>query len=149
MIVSRTYMGEHTFGKRGKESGRKLIVRAIPAIVSEDVWKAAQEVLCSNRIMCRRNTHEPYLLRGLIKCGLCGLTFSGLRMKAPQKDHYYRCNGRQFARGLYGTLGKKCPAKNLNGEYVDRLVWADIEAFLRNPGEILATWAEKKFSVAG
>jgi transcriptional regulator with XRE-family HTH domain len=58
-------------------------------------------------------------------------------MKAPQRDHYYRCNGRQFARGLYGVVGKKCPSKNINGDYIERVVWADIETFLRNPGEIL------------
>ena len=58
-------------------------------------------------------------------------------MKAPQRDHYYRCNGRQFARGLYGTVGKKCPSKNINGDCIERVVWADIETFLRNPGEIL------------
>jgi hypothetical protein len=28
-----------------------------------------------------------------------------------QNDHYYRCNGRQQARGLYGIDGRKCPAK--------------------------------------
>jgi DNA-binding transcriptional regulator YiaG len=94
-------------------------------------------VLRSNRIVCKRTTKQPYLLRGLIKCGLCGLTFAGWRPKPPQKDHYYRCNGHQFARGLYGVLGKKCNSKSLNGEYVEQLVWADIEAFLRNPGEIL------------
>ncbi len=57
-------------------------------------------------------------------------------MKA-QREHYYRCNGRQCARGLYGLSGKKCPSKSLNGDYVERLVWADIESFLRNPGELL------------
>ena len=41
------------------------------------------------------------------------------------------------ARGIYGLDGRKCPSKILNGEYVDRLVWADIESFLRNPCEIL------------
>src|SRR5216683_757833 len=64
-------------------------------------------------------------------------TSSGATMKAPLGDHYYRCNGRQFARGLYGDKGKLCPAKNINGDYTERLVWADVEAFLRNPGEIL------------
>ena len=137
MIVSRTYMGQHAYGKRTKNRGRKLIVREVPAIVSEQVWQAAQHVLRSNRIMCRRNRKHPYLLRGLIKCGLCGLTFSGITMRPPQLDHYYRCNGRQQARGLYGLSGKKCPAKSLNGDYVERLVWADIEAFLRNPGDVL------------
>jgi site-specific DNA recombinase len=143
MIVSRTYMGEHVFGKRTLNRSRKLIVRAVPAIVSEQEWQAAQEVLTSNRIMCRRNLREPYLLRGLIKCGVCGLSYSGLRMKPPQRDHYYRCNGRQQARGLYGITGKKCPARSLNGEYVERLVWADIESFLRNPGEILERLRER------
>ncbi len=137
MIVSPTYMGQHHYGKRSKNPNRKIIVRDVPAIVSPETWDAAQKILRSNRIISRRNTKTPFLLRGLIKCGLCGLTFSGMRMRAPQIDHYYRCNGRQFARGLYGIAGKKCPAKNLNGDYVERLVWADIESFLRNPGELL------------
>jgi site-specific DNA recombinase len=143
MIVSRTYMGEHVFGKRSKIKARKLIVRAVPAIVAADVWEAAQEVLRSNRIMCKRNRQHPYLLRGLIKCALCGLTFSGITSPPPQRDHYYRCNGRQFARGLYGRLGKKCPAKSLNGDYVERLVWADIETFLRNPGDLINRLRER------
>jgi site-specific DNA recombinase len=137
MIVSSTYMGTHAFGKRTTNPNRKLILREVPPIVPEETWKTAQEVLRSNRVICKRNTRTSYLLRGLIKCGLCGLTYSGMTMKAPQRDHYYRCNGRQFARGLYGTAGKKCPSKNLNGDYIERVVWADIETFLRNPGEIL------------
>jgi len=136
-------MGEHTFGKRARNRNRKLIVRAVPAIVSEQEWQAAEEVLVSNRIMCRRNLREPYLLRGLIRCGICGLSYSGLRGQLPQRDHYYRCNGRQQARGLYGLSGRKCPSKGLNGDYVERLVWADIESFLRNPGEILERLRER------
>ena len=136
MIVSRTYMGQHLFGRRSANRHREIIIRAVPAIVSEQTWQAAQQVLQANRIEASRNTRQSYLLRGLIKCGLCGLTFCGMRI-ARQNDFYYRCNGRQQARGLYGIDGKKCPARTLNGDYVERLVWADIESFLRNPGEIL------------
>jgi hypothetical protein len=103
------------------------------AIVSKEIWDRAQEVLRSNRIMAKRNGRIPFLLRGLIKCGLCGLTFSGSRASARQPDHYYHCNGRQFARGLYGLSGKKCSAKSINGRDVERVVWADIESFLRDP----------------
>lgn len=142
MIVSPTYMGRHLYGKRTKNKARRPIERAVPAIVPEKEWQAAQQTLGSNRIMARRNVREPYLLRGLIKCGLCGLTFSGMRIKR-QKDHYYRCNGRQQYRGLYGIDGKKCPSRTLNGDYVERLVWADIESFLRNPGEILERLRER------
>jgi transcriptional regulator with XRE-family HTH domain len=136
LIVSRTYMGEHQYGKRTVNPGRKLIIRAVPAIVSEEVWQAAQQVLKSNRLICHSGTKHQYLLRGLIKCGLCGLTFSGIIMRR-QGDHYYRCNGHAQARGLFGIDGKKCPSKHLKGDYVERLVWADIEAFLRNPGDVL------------
>lgn len=142
MIVSRTYMGQHLFGRRSANRHRKVIIRAVPAIVSEQTWQAAQQVLQANRIEASRNTRQPYLLRGLIKCGLCGLTFSGMRIKR-QNDHYYRCNGRQQARGLYGIDGKKCPARTLNGDYVEQVVWADIESFLRNPGEILERLRER------
>ena len=136
MIVNTTYMGIHLYGKRSVDKNRKPIRRSVPAIVPEETWNAAQQVLRSNLIMSKRNCAQPYLLRGLIKCGLCGLTYSGIRI-GEQKDHYYRCNGRQFARGRFGLSGKKCPSKNLNGDYVERLVWADIEAFLRDPGEVL------------
>jgi DNA-binding transcriptional regulator YiaG len=77
------------------------------------------------------------LLRGLIRCGLCGLAYSGIRKAAPQQAHYYHCNGRQFARKLYGLSGHKCPAQSLNGNVVEGLVWADIESFLLRPEEIL------------
>ena len=39
-------------------------------------------------------------IMALIRCGICGLSYSGLRAQLPQRDHYYRCNGRQQARGL-------------------------------------------------
>jgi hypothetical protein len=60
-----------------------------------------------------------------------------MRARPPQRDHYHHCNGRQFARGLYATWGRNALSKSLNGDYVERLLWANIEAFLRNPGEIL------------
>jgi site-specific DNA recombinase len=143
LLISRTYRGEHCFGKRSKNPKRVIIVRPVPPIVPVETWEVAQQVLRSNLIMSRRNVRQPYLLRGLIKCGLCGLTYSGMRMTEPQKDHYYRCNGRQFARGLYGAAGKRCPGKSINGDYVERLVWADIESFLRNPEEILGRLRER------
>jgi site-specific DNA recombinase len=145
LITSQTYMGKHIFGKRAKNPNRKPIIRAAPAIVSEETWKAAQEVLKSNRYMSPRNTRRSYLLRGLIKCGVCGLTFCGVTMNSGP---YYRCNGRQFARGVYGATGQRCPSKLINGSYVEQRVWADIETFLRNPGEILE-WLRQRLQLDG
>jgi hypothetical protein len=65
------------------------------------------------------------------------LAYSGIRKAAPQRGHYYHCNGRQFARKLYGLSGHKCLGHSLNGNVVEGLVWADIESFLLRPEEIL------------
>jgi len=135
MIVSKTYMGVHRYGKRTALRSVNIIERAVPAIVSEEQWEGAQRVLHSNRINCKRNTRRSYLLRGLIKCGHCGRTYSGMPASAPQLDFYYRCTGRQ-RRSEYDH-SKKCIGKGLNGDFVERLVWADIESFLRNPGELV------------
>src|SRR5450432_1931128 len=66
-ITSKTYMGVHEFGKRTL-SGRPVVTRAVPAIVTETVWKKAQENLKSHFIFGLRSAKTQYLLRGLIKC---------------------------------------------------------------------------------
>jgi site-specific DNA recombinase len=139
LIVSTTYMGRHTYGKRTKNKERALIVRDVPEIVSEEIWQKAQEVLESNRLFDKRNLIRQYLLRGVAKCGLCGLTFIGYGVKRPSGkiDIYYRCNGKHGTRGLYGEKGTRCPSKDINGTYLEDLVWGDIEQFLRNPEEVL------------
>jgi site-specific DNA recombinase len=116
-----------------------LVVRAVPAIVDEQLWKKAQAVLRSNQIFGKRNARNQYLLRGLGKCGLCGLTYIGLASRRPngKLDFYYRCNGKHGARGLYGEQGQRCPSKDVNGRWLEQLVWSDIDSFLRQPGPVL------------
>ena len=136
LVINRTYMGQHVFGKRSQRDCA-VIVRTVPAIVSEGTWESAQQVLCSNRYATERVGAQPFLLRGLIHCGACGLLYSGKRMANPQTDYYYRCNGRLFAHKLYGKTGQKCASPSLHGPTLERLVWADIEAFLHQPEVIL------------
>ena len=67
-------MGGHEYGKRSPRSGRETITRDVPAIVPEAVWKKAQQTLKANFLFGVRSARTQYLLRGLIKCGLCGKT---------------------------------------------------------------------------
>jgi site-specific DNA recombinase len=139
MLVSTTYRGVHQYGKRSKKPGRELIERTVPAIIAPDVWEEAQRTLRRNFRFSLRNTRRKYLLRGLVKCGCCGLTYCGTHYKTvggPDKT-YYRCNGRSQARAMYGpNHDQKCPSKALPGA-IEELVWADIESFLRDPGEVI------------
>ena len=92
----------------------------------------------SNQVFGPRNAENQYLLRGLIKCGLCNLTYVGMTNRdRAQSRMYYRCNGKQNARGIYGERGQRCPSKDVRGEGLEELIWADVEAFLRDPGPVL------------
>ena len=138
-----TYKGVHQYGKR-TESKRAVIERPVPAIVDDDLWRKAQETLRRNLLFSDRNARRKYLLRGLVKCGLCGLTYCGTAYRVGQRGErvYYVCNGKQSGRGKYGVNGRKCPSKAISGN-IEQIVWRDIEAFIRNPGPVLQQLAKR------
>ena len=139
LLVNTTYMGRHEYGKRSKDPNRQLIVRPVQAIVSEDTWQKAQKTLSDNLLFAKRNSRHQYLLRGLCKCELCGLTYIGManRRRSGKEEFYYRCNGKHGTRGIYGAHGQRCPSKEVNGDLLERTVWADVESFLRSPGVLI------------
>ncbi len=139
LIVNPTYKGIHQYGKNSKKPDREIIEREVEAIVDVDTWERAQQVLRDNMLMAKHANHHKYLLRGLIKCTLCGLTYIGTSYPAYKGGFkgYYVCSGKHNHRKLLRPGGVKCPSKAINAETIEREVWADIEGFLRNPGDVL------------
>jgi len=137
MIVNTTYKGIHQYGRRSKKQ-REIIEREFPAIVDVDIWEKAQLVLQENQIEAMRNAKQRYLLRSLVKCGTCGLNYSGTHFSGPGglPKGYYICNGKIAYQGP--TMGK-CISKNVPQEWVEDLVWSDIVSFVNDPNEILKT----------
>ncbi|GIM47581.1 serine recombinase [Collibacillus ludicampi] len=135
MIINETYKGIHHYGKRASKE-RDLILRQVPAIVSEEVWDKAQLVLRENQIESMRNAKRQNLLRGLIRCGCCGLNYGATRFPSSKGTHkpYYICNGKTTYRGPY--LGK-CPSRNIPAEWIEKKVWDACLAFIENPGEAM------------
>jgi transcriptional regulator with XRE-family HTH domain len=129
-------MGIHEFGKR-TVSERPVVSRAVPAIVTEATWKKAHKTLQDNFLFGKRSARNQYLLRGLIKCGLCGLTYIGVAANRPngRREFYYRCNG-AHSPSVYSKLGR-CKSKVVRGDDLERQVWSDVESFLRNPEPVL------------
>jgi site-specific DNA recombinase len=64
------------------------ITVAVPAIISSALWQQAQKKRLMNEQTAFRNSHRPYLLRGLLVCGVCGRTLQG---RAQNECAYYRC----------------------------------------------------------
>jgi len=142
LLTNTTYMGRHEYGKRTRSS-RKTVVRAVPAIVSEQTWKKAQEALRTNFLFGKRSGTKLYLLRGLIKCAVCGRTYIGSCSSRPngKQGFYYRCNGMHTPILRRGE--ERCNAKAVRGDVLEQQVWADVEAFVRNPAEVLAQLQEQ------
>ena len=81
---------------------------------------------------------NQYLLRGLIKCGLCGRTYIGVAANRPngKREFYYRCNG-AHSPAVFSPKGKCC-SKAIRGDELEQQVWIDVETFLRNPDPVLS-----------
>lgn len=133
MLRNPAYVGRWEWGKRSKS--RKVENRIqgyCPAIVGEDLFEQADRVLVNNQLFPPKNySKRNYLLRGLIKCEMCGLTFSGnYSYVAPGKKEkrYYTCNGRR----QWKKLGhEKCYNESLNASEIETVVWEEIKIFVR------------------
>ncbi len=139
LITNPTYKGLHEYGKRSRGRDQVVIRREVPAIVTEDLWARAQAALASNFLFGARNAKHSYLLRGVMKCGHCGLTYIGTATTRPSGKHefYYRCNGKHGSRQIFPAGTPRCSSRDLNGSQLEKLVWSDVERFLVNPGEVL------------
>ena len=137
LVVNPVYKGELLFGRRidqrsKRRRGHEVISAQIEPLVSPEVWQAAQDTLARNRTIAR-NVKHSYLLRGVIHCAACSLTYIG--SQGREGVSWYRCGGRDEHRG---PLDGKCRNPMLRGEAIEQAVWSDIEAWLRNPGDVLA-----------
>jgi site-specific DNA recombinase len=105
----------------------------VPAVVSQEVYDAAQQRLDENKQMARRNNHRhDYLLRGLVSCGQCRLSCTG-RMVRPGYS-YYVCRGRTDT--LRAAQGERCIARYAPSQALDSLVWEDLCGIVSCPGLI-------------
>jgi site-specific DNA recombinase len=118
----------------------------VPRIIDDSLFRRVQERTEENRRFGKRRLrrHRVYLLRGLIKCGVCGHAFSGITNSARPQYRYYTCNHRYGL--LRGGASPTCPNKMLRGDGVDEVVWTTVRDLLvddRALAEELKGWLEK------
>lgn len=130
MVVETTYRGELRYGQRAKKP-REVISATVEPLVPPELWQAAQETLARHRVI-PRNTRRIYLLRGVLRCSLCGLTYVG----STGRDGigWYRCGGQLHERR---ASAGPCAGRSIREDHLEPMVWQDIERFLRHPGDVL------------
>jgi site-specific DNA recombinase len=104
---------------------------AVPAIVSEETFALAQELLHSNKDRSPRRTIAPSIVQGLVSCKKCGYALSRTSTRSSARMiHYYRCIGSDAWRHLGGSV---CDNRPVRQDVLDEVVWAEIIRLLEDP----------------
>jgi len=110
-----------------------------PALVSSAIAAEVQRRLRLNQQLASRSAKDPEsaLLRGLVRCGVCGLV-----MYANRRPGRARLDGTVPVRYHCHTAwrvkadaahGRPCVPNTINGDALDAAVWATVAAILRDP----------------
>src|SRR5690349_7869991 len=107
----------------------------VPALVAEECFARAQELLQHNKIRSRRRTIAPSVVQGLVSCAKCGYAFSRTSTQtSARKLHYYQCIGSQGWRKLGGPVCDN--GRFVRQELLDQIVWAEVIRLLEEPALI-------------
>lgn len=134
MLLNQAYAGHWVYGKRTKRTTKQLIEGFSPTIISDETFQKAQEIVANHNFYNPRNVKQNYLLRGLIRCGICGRNFCGGAPKFRTEGNsaqYYVCIGRRQWRRL--GLPEKCENTSIRGRELDEFVWNDVQTFCKHP----------------
>ena len=132
MVRNTAYKGEWVYGKRAATKQNTLINGSIPHIVDPSTFDKAQIRLRENSLWADRNCKRFYLLRGLVRCEICGHSYSGYAAHSTRHGEirYYRCN----VNGSRGNLPfKSCDSPSVRADLLEGLVWQQVSEFVRNP----------------
>jgi site-specific DNA recombinase len=146
ILRNPVYKGEYTFGRRSlHHAGREVVTCDVPALVSVETWDAAAAQLEKNLLFSPRNATYDYLLKGLMKCGLCGHLYIG---DAGESGPKYVCYAHRRPHILWGSKAladeRRCrDSLPLKAGRAEALVWASVEHDCRNPGPTLARLQER------
>jgi len=103
----------------------------VPALVSEESFARAQELLHENKIRARRRTITPSVVQGLVSCQKCGYAFSRTSTyTSARKLHYYKCIGSDSWRKLGGPV---CDNRMVRQDLLDQIVWTEVIRLLEDP----------------
>jgi site-specific DNA recombinase len=104
----------------------------VPALVTEESFARAQELLQENKIRARRRTIMPSIVQGLVSCQKCGYAFSRTStITSARKLHYYKCIGSDGWRKLGGPVCDN--GRFVRQDLLDQIVWAEVIRLLEDP----------------
>jgi site-specific DNA recombinase len=107
-----------------------------PRIVTEELWEAGRKQLVRNHVNAPRRAKRSYLLKGLMRCGICGRLYVG---KFVKNHVYYTCASR-----FRENTPEPCGNRPLPGRVVEPLIWELLTEYLQDPQLILQQFREQR-----
>ena len=134
----RQGQGRLRFPRYAPQPVENWISVPVPAIVSEEIWNLAQELLKRNaKLAPRNNKKHNYLFKSLLVCEVCGSILQG----RTQNNHtYYRCpHGNKHRKEEFPKH-----TISLREDRAEKLIWDELANLLREPEHIQKAWEEHK-----
>jgi site-specific DNA recombinase len=110
-----------------------------PRIITDEQFEAASRVAYDNaKWSPRRAEPGEWLLKGLVKCGVCdvGTNCHKMRGRNGTWHRYYYCRNHDPLRA--GGQDRRCPERNIRADALDEYVFDQIRTALTQPKMLLA-----------
>ncbi|MFC1874100.1 recombinase family protein [Chloroflexota bacterium] len=155
-ILRRVAYTGRTYTFTQSRKGKRVIARpreewieipgATPPIISEELFNQVQVKLQRNKELATRNSKGNYLLSGYVFCSLCGRRYyGGSATRTSTKTgrtydyRYYRC-----PKNFKIVSPTICPNNGWKADYLEDLVWKQIEELLVKPEIVLFELENKR-----
>ena len=142
IIRSEVYIGTLHYNKAKQPKGSttriprdrsEWIGIPAPALITQAEYDAAQATLARNKKLSLRNCKREYLMRGLMVCGVCGLSMTSHSKRDRPR---YSCMGRHtdhIAAGL-----PRCTGPTFQAEALEQAVWDAVAGWLADRDRLMA-----------
>jgi site-specific DNA recombinase len=110
-----------------------------PRVITDEQFEAAARIAYDNaKWSPRRAEPGEWLLKGLVKCGVCDVGTSCHKMRGRDGTwhRYYYCRNHDPLRA--GGQDRRCPERNIRADALDEFTFSQIRAALTQPGMLLA-----------
>ena len=109
IIKNSIYKGERLFSNE---------IFDCPIIIEPNLWQQVNDNLKNNRNNSGKRVEHKYLLKGLLKCGICERNYYG-RKRLTGKDNSYICSSRRHK-------DLACYNKGIFIPFLEELIWGQL-----------------------
>ena len=143
VVGEGTYGQKRPYVKRTRRPREEWIPISVPSIIDLATFHQAEIRVKDNQQFSPRNLRETaFLLRGLVRCGHCGLSCFAhtINRTAERPNHYYICPRRD--KSFSFLRDKRCSQRCIGADALDELVWEEVSTRLQNPELVLEAYRE-------